>query len=175
MQEIKIQSITPPYKGSHLTRDRFYYVNIPTKRFTFSSKKEALAFLASINRDLNELAHALNRLTAETYSEFRYYYFHLTSADRSSCEQNFTALNKMFNMLITRSAGVNGNHFTFVRFNNIFGYLIATIVTLERHSMNRLATVQRYRLKALKTSIDMLKMQLDSIGENMPFEKFENH
>lgn len=175
MQEIKIRHFTAPDRNSNMLRDKFYWVYVNGKRFKFSSKKELLAFLATVNRQLNDVAHAANRLTAETYTEFRYYYFHLTHADRSNCEQNFTALNKMFNMLIARSGGTNGNSFTFVRFNNIFEYLRSTIDILHRNPMNRLATVQRYRLKALKQSIDQLEFQLNSVGKNYQNEKFESY
>lgn len=175
MQEIKLVNYTPPDKRGNMVRDRFYHVSFPSKRFRFSNRKQMLSFFAEVNRQLNEKAHELNRLLIEVFAEFRYYYFHLTYAERQSIETDFAGITKMFGMLITRSQSTNGNYFTFDRFSKIIQYMIGVVETLQRNSMNRLATVQRYRLKTLINSIKKVDYELNTLFAKSCFTKFESY
>lgn len=167
MKAIKLLHYKRPESGSSYTRDKYYWVSVNEKRFKFSSQKETLAFLAEINRRLNEQAHDTNATLADVYAEYRYYYFHLSQADTRAIETNLAAISKLFSMLVARSQMTNGNYFTFDRLRKINYNLQEILETLSRQPMNKLATVQRYKLKALKNRVEMLNLNLDTMLENI--------
>lgn len=175
MQEIKMVTYSRPDLQSSYTRHHFYRLNFPGLQMNFKSKKKLLAKLAEINRELNEHSHTLNAILADVYREYRYYYFHLTEAEIQSIEADLNAITKTFRMLITRSAGSSGNYFTFDRFRKLIYYLTNVVEVLERNRMNRLATVQRYRLKTLKTAIATVETALKRYSPEKEKIKFENY
>mgnify|MGYP000227004531 CR=1 FL=1 len=167
MKAIKLIHFKRPEFGTSYNRDKYYWISINDTSYKFSSRKDTLAFLAEINRRLNEQAHDTNTTLVNVYSEYRYYYFHLNQADTRAIETNLAAISKLFSMLIARSQMTNGNFFTFDRLRKINYNLQDILETLSRQPMNKLATVQRYKLKALQNRVKMLDLNLDTMLENI--------
>lgn len=161
MHEIKLIQYTRPDKTSGKTSERLYSVWVPNnERFYFTSKRNLLRWLAELNRHLNQLAHELNGLTADCFAEYRYYYFHLNTIERGEIESLFNGINRMFGLLVTRSQSANGNAFTYDRLNNIASGLLDIVANLERNPLNKISTVQRYRLQNLRLRITRVRDSL---------------
>lgn len=165
MQQIQLINYDRPKNGTGYIKDRYYRVHLNRDFVYFKSKKKLLRFMAELNAHLNTQAHALNRLTAEVHSEYRYYFFHFTQTERGKLENEFNGVNRLMGLLVTRSQTTNGNGFTYDRMYKIAGLLLKIIETLQMHPINKQSTVQRYRLKTLENAVAMVKSELKWLPE----------
>ena len=165
MQKIELIHYTPPRYDTSYTKDRQYHVFLNDKTVYFKSRKTLLAWLADVNRQLNTHTHALNRLTGELAMEYRYYFFHMDQAQRQVLQSEFEGLDRLFGLLVTRSQSANGNSFTFDRLHKICDTMLRIVRTLDLHPMNKLATVQRYRLASLEMSVKTARIAIDTLPD----------
>jgi hypothetical protein len=161
MQEIKLIHYSLPTHGTGKIKDRQYHVFVNDRPIYFSSKKKLLAWLADLNRHLNQQAHALNRLIGEVQMEYRYYFFHFDQAERNVIENQLNSINHLMGLLVTRSQTVNANSFTYDRLHRIASTLLLVMSALSDNPMNQLATVQRYRLKTITSAIETVALAVD--------------
>lgn len=154
MQQIRIESYILPDKESAYIADKKYQVMVNGKTVYFTNRKHVKAWLADLNRHLNLSMQALNRLTAEVFAEYRNYYFHLKTTERQRLATKFAAIDKTFNLILSRSTFRSGIGMCFDFLRNICNALMEIIELLEIHPMNRLATVQRTHLRCLKSDIE---------------------
>lgn len=171
MQEIRLSFYTKPDKRSPYTQDHYYQFYIPGNRFYFTSKRNLLRWIAEINRNLNQLTSELNFLFADAYTEYRTYYFHLTSMERAEIEQRIRGAERMFGLMIVRSEGVNGCSYTYDWLAKIIKDLIDLVSHLQQHPMNKISTVQRYRLENLRLRL----VACDDRLAWFPTNGFEKH
>lgn len=174
MQQITLVQYEKPDRTSPFIKDKSYNCYAAGKRVYFKNRKKLLAWLAEVNRHLNLQAHTLNRLTAETYTEYRYYFFHMKTTEQAAVEADLQVIGKLFNMLMTRSSNAGGNGYTYMRMEKICMFLLNIISNLESNDMNRLATIQRYRLKGLRKAVENVESELKWLPPEKDFEKFEN-
>jgi len=77
----------------------------------------------------------------------------------------------VFGLMIVKSQGVNGNSFTYDWLKKILWHMNDIVATLQDHPMNRISTMQRYKL-------DNLQSRLKHISERLkchPNDGFERH
>jgi hypothetical protein len=171
MQEIKLIHFTLPEKESCWTRDNYYRFWVPGNRFYFKSMKKMLKFIADVNRNLNLTTHEINSLVADVYTEYRTYYFHLNSTERQKTDSKFSGLNKMFGLMIVRSEGPNGSSYVYDWLDKILISLQNIVKFLQQHPMNKINTIQRYRLENINMRITACKDRL----KWFPNDGFEKH
>jgi hypothetical protein len=165
---IKLEYYHRPDPGSSFTKNSFYRVWLPEREFRFQSKRATLKFLAELNKHLNGLAFDLNFICADVYSEFRVYFFHLSTVERNIIENRSAGASKLFGLLVTRSGSANGAAFTFDRFNHIVTAQLEILGILEGNSMNLINTVQRYKLENLKNRLEWVRGQLSVFPDHRP-------
>lgn len=149
-----------PEKKSPIMVNRYFRLFLDDRRFYFTSERKLTAFLNEINRHLNMMAMDINILVGECYMEYRFYFFHLDTLERNMCETQFAGINKTFGLLTERFDTVNGNGFTYQRFNRILLDLNAIVKHMEAHPTNNNSTVQRYRIKNLLSRIELSRERL---------------
>lgn len=161
MQNVKITSYSKPERDSVYTLQKKYYnIFVGNTTFYFKSERRLKLWLGELNRDLNELATECNFLIAEVFTEYRYYYSHYNSTERAHIEGIFKGLFRSFDMLTTRCNGHSSNSHAYHHFKVTLNAFTEIIDILGQHSMNKLATVQRYRLGNLKTRVEVAKIRL---------------
>jgi hypothetical protein len=163
MQQIRIQSFKWPDHESAYIADKKYRVFVDGKPMHFTNRKHVKAWLAETNRFLNTNMLSLNRLLVEVYGEYRNYYFHLDTVERQRYMNSFAMIDKSFALTLSRSSFQSGLSLSLEFLRKICRYLLEIVDRLERHPMNRLATVQRHRLKCLQSAISAVEMQLNEL------------
>lgn len=158
---IKLSQYLAPELERTYKHEKFYRVALPGgHEFNFTSEKAVKRWFVELNKHLNKLAHELNDLLAAFYREYRVYFFSLNSGQRRQIESYFEAINRSFDLLVTRSASPNGHWFTYDRFNKILASLRALWSLLNSQPMNSALTVQRYRLANLADRLEYCEARL---------------
>lgn len=160
MLEIKLVNYQAPEPESPYLKNRLYRLNTPGHEFRFKSKRKLLRFLADLNRHLNLVVHDMNFLAADVYREYRVYYFHLSPRDRAQTEASFAGINKMFRLLVTRSNSPSSNGYTYAWTRRILDSMEDVTRLLQLQPMNKISTMQRYRLENLLQRITTLRSQV---------------
>lgn len=165
MQKINIKSFKWPNPDSSYIIDKKYKVFVEGESRYFTNRKHVKAWIAEVNRHLNTQMHSLNRLYAEVYAEYRNYYFHLDTPERQRFMVLFASVDKLFGLTLSRSSFEAGLSLSLEFLRKICRFLTEVVERLELHPINRLATMQRYRLKTLSNAISAVQMQLSNLPD----------
>ncbi|HPB25616.1 MAG TPA: hypothetical protein PLB59_07975 [Bacteroidales bacterium] len=167
MRKIKIDKMTLSNKDSHYMRERLNAVHLGNELTAyFTNKKNLTNFIAKTNKMLNITAQELNLIYIELWTEQRKLfltYHHLFS--RSKVRQHIAILERSFDLLVTRSAWTNGNHFSFSYIYKIIEYLndwvSEAIIIMRKH--NRNFSVDGFRV--IRERLINVKNKIDTWGE----------
>lgn len=153
MQSIKLVRYTRPEKNTGWIIDKYYSIYLTQIKFYFRSEKRLLAWIAKLNQHLTLILHDCNSITIELYSEYRYYFFHMNSADRKICNGCFRGLDKAFDHLFEKQLAQSDNTYTFHFMKVILNQHLEVLKILHRQSINKTNSIQRYRLSLLEQRI----------------------
>jgi len=143
MKAVKIETIIQPIPDSDFINKRKYSVFLGNNyRTIFSSKRDALKFIADTNKYLSVKMHQVNNLYGQTISVYRLcwpYFFHNKKGGRNrgfderKCEENIKIVTDQLNRLIA-SPTPNHNAFVWSYFNRAIDCLAEIMdICMELH------------------------------------------
>lgn len=147
----------------------------------FTSKRDALAFLAETNRFLNGQLYQLSSLYADSFRLYRnawIYFAHGKSNGLNDvqyiCSAKITAIESAFNLAVDRSQWENGNFLVFAQLNFIVDEITALCNNLKRVFEHRGITNSLYeadsfisRANFIKTCIVIFPKTIDITANTM--------
>ncbi len=181
MKRIKLTNYTPPDKSSVFTENLKYSVSLGNGySASFANGKEAKAFLAETNRELNNKMYELNLLFGDVIKMYRnaWPYFDF---GRKSVVNNLQGIIKdrvdgvenSFNLLVDRSHFENGNSFVFSHFYSIIDSLKKICSDLSEMYCSKNHPVLMYeadslnvRLDYIYTSVVIYPQKIELVKEN---------
>lgn len=172
MKRIRIDKITEPHPEPFYTRDSYFWVHLGNgTKHKFTSKRNALAFLATVNRFLNSKLHEANYLYCEAFTQYRenwfYFWHNKKNYDNSlnfqmrDIERKLIYCMEAFELLVTRSHLTNGNYFVWVHFNNIFDNMDIVCNALISLQKSRSNGAEAQKLQILVNRITICRNQLN--------------
>jgi hypothetical protein len=174
MKRIKLIHIAMPDFSSHYIRQKMYSVTLGNSvNKWFSNRKDALRYLATINRDLNLKLAELNYIYGFIFSEYRknWYYFESTmKGNDNKINSLFQSINKSFELTVERSHYENGNHFTFSHLYKIIADLnqVGSILIEIMTDKKFYADVQR--LNVFLSMLRFNKSEIEKLGKNFKID-----
>lgn len=162
MQIIKIVPTQVPDKESNRTIRKFYGVYVNHATLYFKSERRMMLWIGQLNEHLNIIAADVNILSIDVFTEYRYYFFHFKSPERRKTDGEFRAIDKAFDLLLTRTESPNYNSFAYQHLNTIINNMDSVLKRLHGHPMNKIATVQRHRIKTRMQRIDECRKRIQS-------------
>ena len=100
MRKVQLKYFSPGVKNSIISANKLHSVFFGWgKKFYFSDKKLAAAFLRKLSKDLTSVAVELNYLTGEIYGYYRENYFYL--APDQELNVHFENIDFYFNMVFS--------------------------------------------------------------------------
>lgn len=179
MKRIKINKYLEPVPDAFYTRDTFFWVCLGNStRHKFTSKRNCLAFLAQVNRFLNNKLHEANYLYTEVFAHYRqnwFYFFHEKNihttnmlADQRAVENELKSVMETFELLVSRSHFPNGNYFVWVHFNSIFNSLESCCSVLYELQKKRSNGAEAQQLRILIDRVNICRNQVNSYMVPVP-------
>ncbi len=178
MKRIKIDKIVEPHPNPFYIRDQYFWVWLGNgTKHQFTSKRNALAFLAQVNRFLNNKLHEANFLYCEVFTQYRenwFYFWHNKKNYDNGLNLKLRLIEtrlkdcmEAFDMLVTRSHLPNGNHFVWVHFNNIFNAMDSICSELIALQKSRSNGAEAQVLRILLDRVNITRNQLNGYLKNI--------
>jgi hypothetical protein len=111
----------------------------------------------------------LNRLYAETFTEYRKLWFYFDAGELQSVSHRFDDdliyVNRSFNNIVERSGWQNGNYFVFKDFYyiiNKFAEIVNKMIALQRSKSN---FVEKRNLEVITSRLDAMKERLEKYAK----------
>ncbi len=173
MKKITIHSKSNPLTDPVLTKQRMYSVFLGTgKTNYFNSNKEALAFLAETNRNLNLWLHSLNSQYAELFVIYRHCWFYFLDRSKgvnrlqveNQITVSFKVVDSALNHCITHTSGFNGNVNAFNFLFNALDQMLNICDSLREILLIRNELVNRYRIDVISMQLEDLRSRIDAYG-----------
>ena len=168
MRKIRLINITIPDLSSHYIKKKMYSVSLGNKVTKwFSNEKDAMAYLASVNRLLNQVLHELNYIYGNILAEYRYNWGHFDTIRKNEEKvilKSIDIIDRAFILVIERCGLTNGNHFTF---NNLWNVMteIDIIITICTNLFTELKHyAQVHKMDVFKKMIANQRKDLQNIG-----------
>ena len=170
MRKIKIEHITNPDLSSHYIKQKMYSVSLGNQVTKwFSNEKDAKAFLAEVNRLLNQVIHELNYIYGNVFAEYRHNWGYFEK-DRMNAEKqiirSMQLIDRSFNLAVNRCRLTNGNHFTFSHLLNIINEIEHIIQILITLMSDRKHYAEVHRLNVYQKMLNVQKIDLNQVGKN---------
>lgn len=124
MKKVNIRNVNAPDTTSVFVNRKLYSIYLGNgENYSFTSKKNTLAFTAALNRHINACVYEFNMLYSQLFAEYRenWYYF-LSDMQRANTDlirieqqvrKNFDSVNVAFERLIHNTRGINGNYYVY--------------------------------------------------------------
>jgi hypothetical protein len=173
MKKISIPTINKPAAAPVRTEQKLYSVYLGEgKKNLFASNREARAFVAETNRNLNLWLHQVNDHFAELFGIYRHCWFyfldHVKAVNRLKVEReiniSFKIIDDSLNKLITNTSGPNGNIFAFNFILSSIDQLLNVAERLKEIIIIRNELVNRYRVEVIITQLEDLRLKVKNYG-----------
>lgn len=130
MKKISLKNIDPADKSSVYIKRKLYSIYLSEGRtFEFANKKDAVSFLADINRHLNMCLYELNMIYSQLYVEYRENWYYFLSDYRNAntglirMDQNlrkcFDSAQTCMDRIVFNTRGINGHSFVYSFFKSL--------------------------------------------------------
>ena len=173
MKKISIPSIQYPSQKATRASQRLYRIYLGEGKLnTFRSNKEALAFLAETNRQLNSFMHQVNNHYADLFSMYRHCWFYFLDrakgVNRMQIENqikiSFEIVDSSLNRCIHNTRGPNGNAFAFNFLFAALDQLLNIAENLKQILLIRNELVNRYKIDIAIVQLKELHARVSNYG-----------
>lgn len=173
MKKIAIPSVQYPSQKPTRSSQRLYRVYLGEGKLnTFKSNKEALAFVAETNRQLNGFLHQVNMHYAELFSMYRHCWFYFLDKAKgvnrlpieNQIKCSFEIVDSSLNRCIHNTTGTNGNTFAFSFLYSALDQLQNIAQNLKQILLIRNELVNRYKIDITIVQLKELAARIDGYG-----------
>lgn len=175
MKQVKITGLQEPSPESVYTDRLLYKINLGNGIVrSYTTKKQAQAFLTEVSRFLTYKLHECNELYISVFTMYRrawFYFDHnkpkarpigdLREKERL-CEYHLHQIAETFTTLYRRSSWANGNHFVFVHFATILTGLADIMKVLNFVYSNKSTAGVLYEIEILQTKITYCRRTIEN-------------
>lgn len=168
MKKIELKKPETHASKEFALRQNVYTVYFNKIEYKFKNKKQAMAFVAELNKFLNNNLHELNFKLIEIYKMYRLAWFYFIDAKTGlnqarkdkDIQQNITEAENQLHRLINNTSGLNGHVFIITFLNGACGSLINAANLLLAVYTRRNEAVNIYICKNLINSLTELQTKI---------------
>ena len=170
MKAINLKNFTLPDTTSHYIEKKSYSVFLHWNQSAlFTNKKQMTAFLADVNRLLNNDLYELVDLYSELHNEYWQLWFYMDKKERvyskarDLCEYHLSSTPQLLNLLIDRTSGPNGNFHCVNAMVKIISGLKETAELLGAIRVERRNPLESKRMRLIQQRLDTISNDLKNL------------
>jgi len=170
MKKIALNHLLPADKSSIYIKSKSYQLYLGNgHKVRFRNETKAKAFLVEVNESLNFCLLRINKVYKDLFCHYRDVWFYLDNGKKAVAEDvmirnMFDAIDKNFELMVTRSHFENGNNFVFKYLNHCLENLTEIASILQEIDLARHEYIDHRMVKVILVEIKSIKNDVNNLG-----------